>query len=275
MKGVEYNSSKKISLFSLVTSLYSDKDLVSLLVKRDLISRYRRSILGVAWSLVTPMAMASVLYFVLSSVFKARLNGGSGYAAFLMSGMILSNHLNQGGTSVGFSYSANAGVVTKIRTHLLLFPVVAVLSSFVNFLLGIIPLMLFLILENRSLKLYLAVIPVVGVFLSLLILGIGLHVCSLAARYQDIHGIMAVIYNILGYATPIIYPLSITKGLIRNILNLNPFTDYVELIRAFAIDSSYMPSDRLIAYTLILTLIVFTTGVSRLRKTYSAIIEAL
>lgn len=275
MKAVEYDSSKKISLFKVVTSLYFDKDLVFLLVKRDLVSRYRRSVLGIAWSLVTPMAMAGVLYFVLSTVFKARLPGGSGYAAFLMSGLILSNLLNQGANSVGFSYSANAGVITKIRTHVLMFPIVSILSSFVNFLLGIIPLILFLILENKTLKFSLIAIPIIGVCTSILILGIGLHVASLAARYQDIHGIMSVFYNILGYATPIIYPLSITKGLVREILSLNPFTNYVELIRACAIDSTYMPSYGLIAYTLILTLIVFTTGVSRLRKNYPSIIEAL
>lgn len=275
MKAVEYDSSKKISLLKVVTSLYPDKDLVFLLVKRDLVSRYRRSVLGIAWSLVTPMAMAGVLYFVLSTVFKARLPGGSGYAAFLMSGLILSNLLNQGANSVGFSYSANAGVITKIRTHVLMFPIVSIIGSFVNFLLGIIPLILFLILENKTLKFSLIAIPVIGVCISILILGIGLHVASLAARYQDIHGIMSVFYNILGYATPIIYPLSITEGLVRNVLSLNPFTNYVELIRACAIDSTYLPNYNLIAYTLIVTLIVFTTGVSRLRKNYPSIIEAL
>lgn len=275
MKVIEYDSSKKVSLFRVVTSLYSEKDLVFLLVKRDLVSRYRRSILGIAWSLVTPMAMAAVLYFVLSTVFKARLPGGAGYAAFLMSGLILSNLLNQGANSVGFSYSANAGVITKIRTHVLMFPIVSILSSFVNFILGIIPLILFLILEDKTLKLSLLAIPIIGACISILILGIGLHVAALAARYQDIHGIMSVVYNILGYATPIIYPLSITQGLVREIISLNPFTNYVELIRACAIDSSYKPSNGLILYTLILTLIVFLTGVIRLRKNYPAIIEAL
>jgi len=258
-----------------VTSLFSHKDLVLLLVNRELVSRYRRSILGIAWSLLTPMALAGVLYFVLSTVFKARLPGGSGYAAFLMSGLILSNLLNQGANSVGFSYSANAGVITKIRTHILMFPIVSILSSFVNFLLGIIPLILFLILEDKPIKLSLVLIPVIGVFISILILGIGLHISSLAARYHDIHGIMSVVYNVLGYATPIIYPLSITQGLVREIISLNPFTNYVELIRACAIDSSYMPSFGLIAYTLILTFIVLITGVSRLRKSYPAIVEAL
>jgi len=275
LKNAEYDSSKKISLFGIIKSLYPDKDLVLLLVKRDLVSRYRRSILGIAWSLVTPIAMAGVLYFVLSTVFKARLPGGSGYAAFLMSGLILSNLLNQGANSVGFSYSANASVITKIRTHVLMFPLVSILGSFVNFLLGVIPLILFLILEYESLKLSLVFIPVIGICISILILGIGLHVASLAARYQDIHGIMSVLYTILGYATPIIYPLSITEGLVRDFISLNPFTNYVEIIRACAIDISYMPSSGLIAYTLIFTLIVFTSGVSKIRKSYPSIIEAL
>jgi ABC-type polysaccharide/polyol phosphate export permease len=103
----------------------------------------------------------------------------------------------------------------------------------------------------------------------------GLHVASLAARYQDIHGIMAVVYTILGYATPIIYPLTITKGMVRQVLNLNPLTNFVELIRGLAIDKSYVPSLNLILYSVLISLFIFFTGVIRARKSYSVIVEGL
>lgn len=275
MREIEYDSAKRNSIPHEVLSLFSERDLIWLLVKREIVSRYRRSILGIAWSLVTPMAMATVLYFVLSEVFKTRLPGGSGYAAFLMSGLLVTNLLNQGATSAGFSYSANAGIITKIRTHILIFPLISVLSSLINFLLGIIPLAIFILLEKRPLKLTMLLIPMIGLLISILILGIGLHVASLAARYQDIHGIMAVIYTILGYATPIIYPLAITKGLVRQVINLNPLTNFVELIRGLTIDKSYIPSIGLISYSIIITLLFFLTGVIRARNSYSVIVEGL
>ncbi len=275
MREASYDSSKTVSTFRTVLSLYSDRDLIWLLVRREFITRYRRSILGIAWSLVTPVAMACVLYFVLSSVFKARLPGGSGYAAFLMAGLIVSNLLNQGATSAGFAYSANAGVITKIRTHILIFPLVSVLNSLINFTLGIVPLMIFILIENRPIKITILLVPLVGILISILVLGIGLHVASFAARYQDIHGIMSVVYNILGYATPIIYPLEITKGIVRQLINLNPLTNYVEMIRGFSIDSNYMPNFGLISYSVVLTMIVFFTAVNRIRKRYPTIIEGL
>ncbi len=275
MRESSYDSSEKLSTFRTVLSLYSDRDLIWLLVRREFITRYRRSILGIAWSLVTPIAMACVLYFVLSSVFKSRLPGGSGYAAFLMAGLLVSNLLNQGATSAGFAYSANAGVITKIRTHILIFPLVSVLNSLINFTLGIVPLMIFILIENRPIRITILFVPLVGILISLLVFGIGLHVASLAARYQDIHGIMSVVYNIVGYATPIIYPLEITSGIVRQLIILNPLTNYVEMIRGFSIDSSYMPSFGLISYSVCLTMIVFFTAVNRIRKRYPTIIEGL
>jgi ABC-type polysaccharide/polyol phosphate export permease len=271
----EYNSSKKVTLFAMSRDLIWERDLIWLLARRELIARYRRSFLGLAWSLLTPIATSLVLYFVLSSVFKARLNGGSGYAAFLMSGILVINHLNQGGSAVGFSFTANSGIITKIRTKPLIFPCVSVIGSFINFLLGMIPLILFLLLERSNLPPTFVFIPIVGFFLAILVLGIGIHVAILASRYQDIHGIMGIIYNILGYATPIIYPLSITDGLVRQIILLNPLTNYVEFIRGLALDASYFPSLNWTLYTLFLTMIIISSAIWRLKRSYILIIESL
>lgn len=259
----------------MLRDLIWDRDLIWLLARRELIARYRRSFLGVAWSLLTPIATSLVLYFVLSSVFEAKLKGGSGYAAFLMCGILVINHLNQGGSAVGFSFTANTGIITKIRTKPLIFPCASVIGSFINFLLGMIPLIIFLLLERRNLPPMLVFIPIVGFFLAILVLGIGIHVAILAARYQDIHGIMGIIYNILGYATPIIYPLSITDGLVRNIIHLNPLTNYVEFIRGLSIDASYFPSLNWTLYTLILTVIIISSAIWRLKRSYLQIIESL
>ncbi len=270
-----YDSARKTTLWGMLVESVRDRDLVWLLVKRELITRYRRSLLGLAWSLLTPIATSSVLYFVLSSVFKSKLAGGSGYAAFLMAGILVSNLLNQGGTSAGFSFSANSGIITKIRTQPLVFPFVAVAGAFINFLLGIIPLLIFLIWEGRPLRLTLLAIPVVGVFLSLLILGLGIHVATFAARYQDIHGIMGVLYNILGYATPIIYPLTITHGKLKNIIELNPLTEFVQVIRGLSMDHSYFPSAAWMLYALFFSLVLFVTSLWRLKKNYVLIVESL
>ena len=270
-----YDSAKKTTLVGMLGGIVNDRDLVWLLVKRELITRYRRSLLGLAWSLLTPIATSSVLYFVLSSVFKSKLAGGSGYAAFLMAGILVSNHLNQGGTAAGFSFSSNSGIITKIRTQPLIFPFVAVIGSFINFLLGMVPLMIFLILEKRPLHFSLILIPLVGIFLSILILGLGIHVATLAARYQDIHGIMSVVYNILGYATPIIYPLAIVHGDLRKMLELNPLTEYVQVIRGLSMDSSYFPTTFWTLYALVFTLVLFVSSMWRLRKTYVLIVETL
>lgn len=271
----KYDSNLRVSTFGLCRNLWNERDLTWLLVKRDFIVRYRRSLMGMAWSLITPISTSIVLYFVLSSVFKERLSGGSGYAAFLMAGVITINHLNQGGTGAGFSFYANQGVITKVKTELLMYPVVAVIGSFVTFLLGIVPLLLFVLLEGRPLGITVLAIPLIGVPISILILGLGVHVAVLSARYQDIQGIMAVVYNVLGYATPMIYPLSVVHGPLRTLIQLNPLTEYVQLIRACILDSTYLPKWYWIAYSLVFTLILAMTALIRLKNARVRIVESL
>jgi ABC-type polysaccharide/polyol phosphate export permease len=270
-----YDSDLETSAIGLCLNLWRERDLTWLLVKRDFIVRYRRSLIGMAWSLITPMSTSIVLYFVLSSVFKARLSGGSGYAAFLMAGVITINHLNQGGNGAGFAFYANQGVITKVKTELLMYPVVAVVGSFVTFLLGIVPLLFFILLEGRTIHLTVLLIPLIGVPTSVLILGLGVHVAVLSSRYQDIQGIMTVVYNILGYATPMIYPISVVHGTLRTLIQLNPLTEYVQLIRACVLDSSYLPKWYWCLYALIFTLLLFATSVVRLKQNKVRIVESL
>jgi ABC-type polysaccharide/polyol phosphate export permease len=228
-----------------------------------------------AWSLITPISTSIVLYFVLSSVFKARLSGGSGYAAFLMAGVITINHLNQGGTGAGFSFYANQGVITKVKTELLMYPVVSVAGSLVTFLLGIFPLLFFLLLEGRSIRFGILLIPIIGIPLSILILGLGLHVAVLSSRYQDIQGIMSIVYNILGYATPMIYPLNVVHGTLRTLIQLNPLTEYVQDIRACVLDTTYLPKWYWQCYAILFTVILFCTSLWRLKNNRVRIVESL
>lgn len=272
---VHYDSSAKVSVISMARSFFSEYDLIRLLIKRDFKVRYRRSLLGMAWSLITPLSTSAVLYFVLSSVFKARLVGGSGYAAFLMAGVITINHLNQGGSGAGFSFLANQGVITKVKTDLLVYPVISVIGSYITFLLGIIPLIFFLLLENRVPHFSILLVPIIGLPLSILILGMGVHVAVLSSRYHDIQGVMNVVYNVLGYATPVIYPLTVVHGAIKILLQLNPLTEYVQLIRASCLDSSYLPRWYWTAYALIFTIILFFSAIVRLKNNRVRIIESL
>ena len=270
-----YDSNSKKTLIGILQTVSRESDLIWLLVKRDLIVRYRRSFMGMAWSLITPIATSVVLYFVLSSVFKSRLSGGSGYAAFLMAGVIAINFLNQGGTGAGFAFYANQGVITKVKTELLIYPVISVLGSFITFLLGIIPLLLFLILEHRTLRFTILLIPIIGCSLSFFILGLGVHVAVLSSRYQDIQGIMSVVYNILGYATPMIYPLNVVHGILKTFVQLNPLTEYVQIIRSCCLDGSYLPRWYWILYAFLFTFILFVTSLLRLKNNHVRIVESL
>lgn len=270
-----YDSEERKTFWKVLRNTYVDRNLILLLVKRELIARYRRSVLGIAWSLLTPISTSLVLYFVLSSVFKTHLAGGAGYAAFLLIGMMFNNFLNQGGNSIGYSFVSNSGVVTKIRTEPMLFPVVTAISNLVNYVIGVIPLILFLLFEKRSLHLGLVLYPAIGFIFMLFVLGVGLHVAILAANFHDIHGVMTVVYNVIGYATPIIYPLEVLNAKIKFFVQLNPMTEYVQFTRGLFLEHEYFPSIYWVAYAIAVTLFLFATSLLRLRTKYAEIVESL
>ena len=205
--------------------------MIRLLVNRELTMRYKRSAIGIGWTLLNPMLTSFVLWIVFSFVFAGKLPNGGQYAPYLMAGIVLNSFFNQGLMNSADSISSNAAILTKIYVEPQVFPISVALAGLVNFFIGLIPLTIVVYISGQSLALTFPLVIIVGFFLVLLVAGLGLSLSLLFIRFEDTKSVVGVMLMILTYLTPIFYPVSILNKDIQYIVKLNPLTSYLDCFR--------------------------------------------
>jgi ABC-type polysaccharide/polyol phosphate export permease len=205
--------------------------LIRLLVGRELTLRYKRSVIGIGWTLLNPMLTSFVLWVVFSFVFASKLPGTQQYAPYLMAGILLNTFFNQGVTLSAESIANNGPVLTKIYVPPQVFPISTALACLVNFFIGMIPLSIVCLISGQSVAWTMPLVLLVGVCLALLTAGIGLTLSIMYIRFDDTRNIVTVMLMILMYLTPVFYPISILSEKLQRIIVLNPLTSYLDVFR--------------------------------------------
>ena len=222
---------KKVSLYSLTGFSKNNLQLLRLLVQQELTLRYKRSVIGVGWTLLNPMLTSFVVWIVFSFHFSNQLQFGQQFAPYLMAGILLSTFFNQGLLQAANSIAANGGILTKVAVPPKIFAFAASLAAYANFLIGLIPLALVVYISGQSLSINLPIVFVMGFFLALFVAGVGLALSVIFIRFDDAKNIINVLLLILVYLTPVFYPLSILSEQMQRLVNLNPLTSYLDIFR--------------------------------------------
>lgn len=222
-----YHSGIKQTLKSFLMS----QELILLLVNRDIQSRYRRSFLGLIWTLLNPILFSLVLWVVFVSVFKANLSNGTQYGPYLLAGVLVITFFNQGVIQSAEAISNSGGLFLKIRIDPALLVFSNVISNLVNFLIGIVALIIVTNLSGATFSIKAPLVLILGLLLSVLIAGIGLILGNLFVRFDDLKYIVTVVLQILTYMTPVFYPKEMLHETVRFIVNLNPLTSFLDVFR--------------------------------------------
>jgi len=212
--------------------------LIRLLVGRELTLRYKRSVLGIGWTLLNPMLTSFILWVVFSFIFASRLPDGTQFAPYLMAGVLLNTFLNQGIQSASDAIAGNGAILTKVFVRPQIFTISSALASLVNFAIGMIPFIIVVYISGQHLVLTFPLVFVVGFFFALLIAGIGLMFSILYIRFDDARNIVALVLMILTYLTPIFYPINVLSESMQSVVNANPFTSYLNCFRWAASNNS-------------------------------------
>jgi ABC-type polysaccharide/polyol phosphate export permease len=223
--------SNKISLYAITGFSKNNFQLLRLLIQQELTLRYKRSVIGIGWTLLNPMLTSFVLWIVFSFFFASKLEAGQQFAPYLMAGILLNTFFNQGLLQAANSIAANGNILTKVSVPPKIFAFAASLAAFVNFLIGLIPLALVVYISGQSLSITLPIVLLVGFFLVLFVAGAGLALSVIFIRFDDAKNIINVLLLILLYLTPVFYPLSILSGSMQKIVTLNPLTSFLDAFR--------------------------------------------
>ncbi len=205
------------------------KYLLQNLILRDIKVKYRRSVLGVLWSLLNPLLMMIILSAVFSRVFRYEI---AQFPLYLITGQILFGFFNESTTSAIFSIVEASSLIKKVYIPKYLFPIEKVLFGFVNLVFSI-PAVVVMMLIYRvpfSASIFVTVVPLLT--LLMFTIGFSLIISALCVFFRDLKHLYSVLITAWMYLTPIIYPMSALEGSwIWWVARINPLTWYVEYFR--------------------------------------------
>lgn len=209
--------------------------LLSQLVGRDFKTKYKRSFLGVLWSLLNPILTMLVQYIVFSELFKWNINH---FAAYLLIGTVLFNFFSESTTQALVSITGNAGLITKVYVPKYIFPISKVISSCINLFFSLIALYIVLLLSGIPLNVYHLLLPFGIVCLIGFCIGMGLILSSLMVFFRDMQFLYSVILTLWTYLTPLFYPEDILPERFMWLMQCNPMYHFIRYIRNIMLDAS-------------------------------------
>lgn len=204
--------------------------LLKQLVSRDFKVKYKRSVLGIVWSLLYPILTMAVMAIVFSNVFKFSTPGVS-YLAYLMTGLIMFNYFSEASNLAMSSVVGNFGLLNKIYIPKYIFPLSKCLFVGINFLLTLIPLYMVLIGTRTGINIYHLFLPYAFVCLFMFTLGMGFILSAISVFLRDMFYIYGIILMMWTYLTPIMYDIKLISDNLQPWLKLNPMYHYINFIR--------------------------------------------
>lgn len=209
---------------------YNYRYLIRQLVRRDILTRYKRSTLGVVWTLLNPLGMMLVLTFAFSQIFRfATVNG---YPAFVLSGLLAWNFFSQTTTAAMVNLVWGGGLLNRIYLPKSSFALAAIGTGMVNWVLATIPLLLVMIITGVPVQPSILFIPVPMLLLAAFSLGLGLGISTIAVYFPDVKEMYQIILTAWLYLTPVIYPEEILPEAILTLMKIfNPMYHFVNLYR--------------------------------------------
>ena len=204
------------------------KPLLTELVSRDIKIKYRRSVLGVLWTLLNPLCMMIILSIVFSSIFKFDVEN---FPLYVLSGQVVFNFFSDSTTNSMTAILNNASLIKKVYVPKYLFVFSRIFSSFINLVASLCALFFVMVATRAELhwEMILSIIPLT--MLVVFSLGIGLILSALTVRFRDIMHLYSVFTTGLMYLTPVIYPITILPDTIKKIVMINPITNYLLMFR--------------------------------------------
>lgn len=207
-------------------------DLLRALIARDMKLRYKRSVMGVAWTLLNPLAELLILFFIFSLVLPLNIPD---YPAFLFTGILVYGWFQ---TSLFFATGAivlNRELVRQPGFPVPILPVVTVSTNLIHFLLALPVLFLLLIYSGVTLTWAVLALPVLIALQFTLTLSLAYLVATFHVRFRDTQYLLRVLLQLLFYLTPVFYDGSAIPARYQSLYNLNPMVFLVDGYRAVLI----------------------------------------
>jgi lipopolysaccharide transport system permease protein len=261
-------------------SLWRYRDLLSLLVWRDFVSKYKQTILGPLWFVVQPLCMTLVFTVIFGAV--ARLStDGLPPLLFYLCGQLGWNYFAQNLSSNSATFVNNSALFSKVYFPRLIVPLASLVTNLLAFGIQALTFVAFYVyfkytrhFDGFGVSSGVVMLPLLVLQTAVLSLGVGLVLSALTAKYRDLTHLSPLLIQVWMYATPVIYPLSTFPMKWRWIAVVNPMTPIVESFRLVLLGTGTV-EPRHVAASIAITVAVTIAGLllfGRIERTFVDIV---
>ncbi|WP_084156361.1 ABC transporter permease [Desulforegula conservatrix] len=242
------------------------KNLIYQFALREVYSRYRGSLLGIAWTFLQPLFMLCVYTFVFSVVFNAKwgkshAGGNSEFALVLFVGIITFNIIGDVISSAPTLILSNVNLVKKVIFPLEILPVVKLIGVLVNAFVGLLIALLGILLVWNEIHLTALLLPFAWLPVIFFALGCCYFISALGVFLRDVQPTVGVLVTVMFFLSPIFYPLEAVPEAYRIFCTMNPIAIYVETSRSLLL-WGMIPDLTVYAYGFAISLVVFIFGLA-------------
>lgn len=278
----------KDKLFSVdFKELWAYRDLCSLFVKRNIITKYKQTILGPVWFVVQP-ALTVIMYMVVFGGIAGIPTDGVPRPLFYLAGTCTWSYFANCLNNTSNTFVSNAGIFGKVYFPRLVMPIANVISNLLQLgiqfgFFAIVYVVYALVDPNCTAHLtwYALLLPVVILLLAGLALGFGTIFSSLTTKYRDLQILLSFLVSLWMYATPIVYPLSQTGSKaflgvpVHTFMCLNPVTPVIETFKYGFLGAGEFIGWRWIIYSTLFTIVLLSVGIVVFNKVQKSFMDTV
>ncbi len=261
-----------------ISELWKYRDLIMIFVRRDFVSAYKQTVLGPLWFLIQPLITTLIFTLIFSRVAHVSTNNVPS-TLFYLTGLTAWGYFAGNFGKTSGTFFINAGVFGKVYFPRLTVPVSGIISSLITFGFQFLLLICFWIYHyvngaNIFLSIYVLMIPFLLLIMALMSMGMGMIITSLTTKYKDLQFLVSFGVQLMMYATPIIYPLSIIPDKYKIYIWLNPMTSVIETFK-FAMLGTGSFSWTFLGYSSVFTLVILAIGIVIFNKVEQRFIDTI
>ncbi len=229
-----------MSLVSRARALWTYRGILWLLIRRDLKVRYAGSVLGYVWTILDPLLMTGVYWFVFSVVFTRGGVGETPYILFLILGLLSWQWFSGTVTDTSRALTSETRLVRSTRLPREIWVLKVVGSKGLEFFFSLPVVVLFMLVYRKPPSWEIVLFPLAVLLQAILLTGIGLALASATVLVRDLQRVVRIGLRVMFYLSPVIYSVSrIDIGGLREVFSLNPMTGIIELYRSMAFPEAF------------------------------------
>jgi lipopolysaccharide transport system permease protein len=259
--------------------IWEYRDLISIFVRRDIVSIYKQTVLGPIWFMLGPLFTVFTYTFLFSEVAHLSTDGLPA-PLFYLGGTTLWNYFNSCFNGASVTFTANAGIFGKVYFPRLVSPISLILSNLLKLFIQLFTYLCFFtyyLLQKDSTihpNIYVLLVPVIILILGGIAMGFGIIVSSFTTKYRDLTMLVGVFMTIFMYATPIMYPVSEIPKIYKPFLALNPISPLIEAFR-YGFTGTGTVSIMSFLYSFLFMIVVLFLGIVIFNKTEKTFMDTV